>query len=67
MKNFYVPSENTNKPQTFTQKTYDEAHMTSQSNPFPRMALTLQYAGYNNTYKNGKDTTIPSESSHLKV
>ena len=30
------------------------------------MALALQRAGYNNTYTNGKDTTIPPEPSHLK-
>ena len=31
------------------------------------MALALQRTGYNNTHINGKDTTIPPESSHLKV
>ena len=67
MKNVYVISEKTNKPQTVNHKTYDEAHMTSHSNPLLPMALVLQRAGYNNTHTNSNDTTILPESSYPKV
>ena len=67
MKNVYVISDKTNTPQTITHKNYDEAHMNSYSNPLPPVALPLQRAGYNNIHTNGKETTIPPESSHLKV
>ena len=64
MKNVYVISDKTHKPQTVTHKTFDEAHMTSHNTTLPPMAQALQRAGYDNSHTTGKDTPLLPESSH---